>query len=493
MDIVAVNPKPKRKESTMQTLWPTLRCGERKAFIKSGLTLIGLFSLALVMVSLLLAQNRESAPSRILVFTDVTVIDVTGGAAKSGLTVVISGDRIIEIGPPRQVRIPQGAQIINARGKFLIPGLWDMHVHVGTAGEALFPALIANGITSVREMGGQGEQTLALRDRVKAGSLLGPRIKATGLILESPRFIQIVERITGDSFTGKRIGVAGADEARRAVEANAQMGADFLKIRTCASRETYLAIAAEAKRAGLPLVGHLPDGISPIEASDAGQRSIEHGWVMLNKIPEDKLKEISARLLKNNTHIVPTLVAGRGYRETPDAEALAVIDDKAGLRDARRKYVPQSLVEFWRKQIDMKKVESPIDWLAVKENNLQIFRALHRAGVKMMAGTDLGTPLCFPGFGLHDELELMVSEIGLTPAEALQSATRIPAEFMGLGTSLGTVEKGKLADLVLLDADPLIDITNTRKIAAVVIGGRLFSKSQLQTLLDNMAAEASKR
>jgi imidazolonepropionase-like amidohydrolase len=270
------------------------------------------------------------------------------------------------------------------------------------------------------------------------------------------------------------------------------MGADFLKIRTSASRDAYFAIASEAKRVGLPLVGHLPDGISGLEASNAGQRSIEHGWVLLTKIPEDKLKETATLLIKNDTYVVPTLVAGRGFRETPDDQVLAIVDDKAGSLDVRRRYVPQSLADFWRKQIEMKKVESKLDWMAVKRNNLEIFRILHQAGVKIMAGTDLGAPLCYPGFALHDELELMVSDIGLTPAEALQSATRIPAEFMGLGTSLGTVEKGKLADLVLLDANPLTDIKNTRKIAAVVIGGRMLSKAELQSMMDGMAAEASK-
>src|SRR4030095_13249072 len=225
----------------------------------------------------------------------------------------------------------------------------------------------------------------------------------------------------GESFAGKRIGVANADDARRAVETCAKLGADFLKIRTSASRAAYLAIAAEAKLAGLPVVGHLPGGISAIDASDAGQRSIEHGWVMLDKIPEDELKEIAARLIKNDTHIVPTLVAGRGYRETPDAEALAIIDDRAGLREPRRKYVPQSMADFWRKQIEMKKVETPTDWQAIKENNLQIFLALRRAGAKIMAGTDLGAPLCYPGFGFHDETRLLGKEAGLRPTRALRT------------------------------------------------------------------------
>jgi imidazolonepropionase-like amidohydrolase len=271
------------------------------------------------------------------------------------------------------------------------------------------------------------------------------------------------------------------------------MGADFLKIRTSASRETYLAIAAEAKRAGLPLVGHLPNGISALDASDAGQRSIEHDWVMLETIPAEKLQEIAARLIKNGTHITTTLTAMRGYRLTPDAEVLALINDKDGLRDPRRKYVPQALAEYWRKMIDMKRVESPMDWQTVAENNRQIFRALHKAGVKIMTGTDLGAPLCYPGFGLHDELELLVSLIGLTPAEALQSATRIPAEFMGMGASVGTIEKGKLADLVLLEANPLVDIKNTRKLAGVVVDGKWFNQAELQTMLDRLAAEVTQR
>lgn len=447
--------------------------------------------LSLVLVVLTCAQSKPPTNSKIIALTHVTVIDGKGSDARSDLTVVIEGDRITDIGP--RSAIPKGAQVVNAAGKFLIPGLWDMHTHLGKAGEVVFPALISNGVTSVREMGGDGEATISLRDRVKRAELLGPRIKATGLILENPRFIQMLERVTGDSFAGKRIGVANADDAKRAIEANAKMGADFLKIRTSASREAYFAIASEARRVGLPLVGHLPFGISALEASNAGQRSIEHGWVMLETIPEDKLKETAAQLIKNDTYVVPTLVAGRGFRETPDEQVLAIVDDKAGVIDARRKYVPQSLADFWRKQIEMKKSESEkLDWMAIKQKNVEIFRILHKAGVKMMVGTDLGAPLCYPGFGLHDELELMVSDIGLTPAEALQSATRLPAEFMGLGASLGTIEKGKLADLVLLDANPLVDIKNTSKITAVIIGGRILDKAELKSMMDKMAAEAGK-
>src|SRR5215471_16240270 len=185
------------------------------------------FILLCVLVAVSRVSGDQSTSSKILVLTHVTVVDGQESHAQSDSTVIVDGDRIADVDP--RAAIPNGARVINASGKFLIAGLWDMHVHFGKSGEVIFPALISNGVTSVREMGGDGETTIALRERVKRGELLGPRIRTTGLILESPRFIQLVERITGDSFEGKRIGVATADDAKRAVEANVKMGADFLK------------------------------------------------------------------------------------------------------------------------------------------------------------------------------------------------------------------------------------------------------------------------
>jgi imidazolonepropionase-like amidohydrolase len=409
------------------------------------------------------------------------------------MTVVITGDRITTIAPSRTVRISKGQQVVDGSGKFLVPGLWDMHVHIDLVGEAGLPLFIANGVTGVRDMGGGDFLTIKRwRERIEAGSLVGPHIKSPGPILESTRFVQMLERITGESMTGRRIGIATADEAAKAVDAVAALGVDFLKIRTNASRESYLAIAAEAKRLGLPLVGHAPSGISLAEASDAGQKSFEHGLVFLNNYTESEWKEIAARFLKNGTHSVPTLIAGRGFREMPDDQVMAIIDDTANKLDVRRKYVPAPLIEFWRKQMSMKKFESPTDWALVRQNAMRGFRFLKEAGVRMMSGTDLGAPLVFPGFSLHDELALLVDDLYMTPMETLQSATRIPAEFLGLGGSFGTIEKGKIADLVLLDANPLADIRNSRRIEAVIVGGNLNSRSHLQAMLSGVEASVSK-
>ncbi len=436
-----------------------------------------------------LSVNPQS--SRTLVIRQITVIDATGAQPKPKMTIVISGDRITALGEDGRIAVPKGAQIVDGRGKFLIPGLWDMHVHLAMAKETALPLLIANGVTSVRDMGGEFAVIQAMRAKVTSGALLGPRIKAAGPILESPRFIQVIERLTGVSRARERIGVANAEDAKRTVDSLAKMGVDFLKIRTNASRESYLAIAAEAKRAGLPLVGHAPQGLSLIEAAEAGQRSFEHLPVHLgnSRLENADLKEVSQILIKNGVRMVPTMVAGRS-RLLPENLVLDAVEDKRGERDPRRKYVSHELAESWRKGVHLNKFENPpIDWKSVNQGGIERLRVMHRTGLKIMAGTDLAAPLLYAGSSLHEELELLVKEAGLSPMGALQSATRNPAEFFNLQDSLGTVERGKIADLVLLDADPLADIRNTQKIHAVILGGRLILKAETQKMLDQIAAD----
>ncbi len=428
--------------------------------------------------------NGQGSPGT-FVFADVTVIDATGAGSKPNMSVVVVGDRIADIGPAGKIRTPRGAKVVNGTGKFLIPGLWDMHTHVYELGELGLALFVANGVTGIREMGGGDfKQLTSWRDKVEQGALTGPRMELSGPILESTRFVQLLERIDNASLVGKRIGVTTEAEADTAVDSLKALGVDFLKIRTSASPAAYRAIAAAAKRVGLTLVGHAPGGVSLVDVCDAGQRSIEHGLVLLNNYTDAEWKEIARRFVSNGTFSVPTLIAERGFRHMPDKDVLAIIDDRENRIDTRRRYMPAALLEYWRKSMDLKKFEgTPIDWGEVRKKNLHGFRLMHAAGVSMMAGTDVGAPLVFPGFGLHEELELLVREIGMTPLEALQCATRDPARFLGLGDSLGTVEKGKLADLVLLGADPLLSIGNTQKIAAVMVRGKLYPKAALKEML----------
>jgi len=408
--------------------------------------------------------------------------------------VVISGDRIVTLGEAGKVATPKDSLVVDGTGKFLIPGLWDMHVHLTKVEETALPLFLAQGVTSVREMGGDFARVKLMRDRIAAGSLVGPRVKAAGPILESARFIENMKRGMGAADPALRIGVGNATEAAQAVASIARLSPDFIKIRTNASRESYLAIAAEAKRVGLPLVGHAPRWLSLIEVSDAGQRSIEHGLVGAEKNYSDaEWKEIAERFIKNGAHVVPTLIAWLRFREMPDQEVMALIDDATGARDERRKYISPAMADGWRKQMAGKKLESPTDWGASRAKNQQGFRLLHDAGVKIMTGADLGIPLVYPGWSAHEELELLVQRIGLTPMEALQSATRTPAEFFGMADSLGAVGKGKIADLILLEANPLEQISNTTKIFAVIVGGRYYDKAARQKMIESAAPSAVKK
>lgn len=391
-----------------------------------------------------------------LAFIHVAVIDCTGSAAQPDMTVVTAGGRITAIGKSPAVSVPSGATIIDATGKFLIPGLWDMHGHLTDATETALGLLVINGVTGVRDLGGDLDQIDRWRDEIARGQRVGPHIVRAGPFVDGPK--------PGIKY---RLTVMNAAEGRQAVDSLKARGVDFIKVHNGLSREAFFAVAQEARKQGLPLAVHLPRGISVAEASDAGARSIEHIEILLEsslyrkgataKTLEEAIAENSgaagdalfARLKKNGTWYVPTLIAYyRGFV----------------LWSGNAKETAGSL-EIHRK-------------------NLEIVAAMHRAGVGILAGTDFSDWALVPGVDLHNELALFV-EAGFTPMEALQTATVEPAKYLGRLETQGTIEKGKLADLVLLDADPLEDISHTRKINAVVLGGRLFRIAQIRDQILN--------
>ena len=464
--------------------------------------------LLLLIVSVdLRAQDLQAG---VLALTHVTVIDMTGIPPKRDLTVVITGNRITAIARSNQIRIPPGAQVIDAAGKFLIPGLWDMHVHF-TEIERSFPLFIANGVTGVRNMGGDLEELLRWRARVASGKLLGPRVLTCGPILDGPK----------PAAHGPTIVVANATEGRQTLDMLKQRGADCVKVYDRLTRDVYFAIIDQAKRDGIPVVGHVPEAITTMEASDAGQKSIEHlgtilqgcstiedelrrleaapmpsggdfsefprriaarGERMLDTYNEQQAKQLFARLIKNQTWQVPTLVT---------KQALTFIDDFDRNGDERLKYIPQSEQKWWSpKQNFLLRYRTPGYIVYSKrlfQKELDLVGVMHRAGVPLMTGTDLSIPYTFAGFSLHDELGLFV-QAGLTPMEALQAATRNPGVFLGELSSQGTIERGKIADLVLLDANPLENIRNTQRINAVFRNGRYLRKQTLQKMLADVEA-----
>jgi imidazolonepropionase-like amidohydrolase len=472
-----------------------------------------LFLLVCLMPLEVFGRQEAGSGRTAFVFTHVTVIDATGAPAKPDMSVVVKGDRIEALGKTSKLAIPRNAQVVDATGKFLIPGLWDMHIHPLNNKNHL-TLFIANGVTGVRVMRGEPVHH-KWRQEISAGKLIGPRMVIASPFIDGP-----------DPLLIGSIIVSNEDEGRQVIRKVKKEGADFIKVFNGIPPEAYFAIADEAKKQGIPFAGHVPYLVSAAEASDAGQQSIEHCYFVLlacsNRDEEElkkKLKEtletlvanpsslrhmsacvklltdtiysekkaaaLFARFVKNGTWVCPTLML---------YHSVSFRDEEDLVNDPRLKYMPLSTRDSWKDDVYVAWAigEGQADHKKLCEKRLAIVSAMNRAGVGLLAGTDTtGATYCFPGFGLHDELAVFV-QAGLSPLEALQTATYNPAKCLGKLDSMGTIEQGKVADLVLLDADPLQDIRNTQKIAAVVVGGKIFDKTALHEMLAQVEAIAKK-
>jgi imidazolonepropionase-like amidohydrolase len=465
----------------------------------SGLliTTLLLFSVCHLCFFALTVSAQKSFAEKTLVIENVSLIDGVNPSVQPNKTVVIVGDRIKAIGEKGKISVPAKAKIISGKGKYLIAGLWDSHVHL-SSGKTELPLFLANGVTSVREMGGDLQQVKQLREQVASGQLLGPRIKMAGTFLESERWLKWATDLAKKDghaelleSLSKRIGLANPEHARETVKKLAAEGVDLIKVRNTHSAETFLALLDEAKKFGLPVAAHAPR-MNLITASDGGLKSIEHVDTVAVTRGDLDLKELAQTFAKNGTWYTPTLVVGIKWRLTPKETLSRLLNDVDGKIDERNLYIPQATLEKWKLDFDSQKNEGSFDWAAQTRKGMSEFRTMHEAGVGVLAATDYGAVLTYPGFSLHDELEALVKEGGLTPFEALQSATKNPPYFFNLQNEIGTIEAGKIADLVLLEANPLENISNTKKISAVVLNGRHLSQSDLQRLLETAREEIRK-
>ena len=446
------------------------------------------------------------AAEQALVIDHATVVNVNDGSLLRNMAVVITGDRISAVTASAKAKPLKGAQVVDGSGKFVIPGLWDMHVHtifgdwLPKDEKIILPLFVANGITGVRDMGGDLEELKVWRAQIAAGKLLGPRMVISGPMLDGP-----VPRFPSSAP------VKDAADGKRVVDELQKSGADFIKIQSLIPRDGYFAAADEAKKLGIPFVGHVPDAVRASEASNAGQASIEHftgifeacspmedqflkgpkgPGKFVETYDQARAKTLIELLTKNQTWQVPTLVWEHGQW---------LIDESDFAKDPLTKYAPAAWKDrtwpMFTKDI-LKDMDT--DPLPVRERftqmELEMVNQMHKAGVPFLAGTDTAAGVhVFPGFSLHEELTYFV-KAGLTPLEALQTATRNPAVFLGKTSDFGSVESGKLADLVVLDANPLDDTRNTQKIRAVVLAGKYFSREQLDAMLrsEEEAAASSK-
>ena len=451
------------------------------------------------------AHAQKPSVNDLLVVDNVTVVDVRTGKLKPDQTVILERHRIFSIRPSKSAKYPPDADRVNGKGGYLIPGLWDMHVHLvfgdwfPDAKDISLPLFIANGVTSVRDMGSELDVVQDWRTQIEAGRLIGPRILTSGPMLDGPR----------PRFPSS-IAIASPEEARHAVDDLKAHGADFIKLQSLLPRDAVLAIAEEARKREIAFAGHVPNAMRASDMSEAGMKSFEHliGIFEGSSTAEDaflkggktegrflatydeaRAASLAALLAKNHTWQCPTLVWERGGN-------LLDVSDFSG--DARVKYVPGSWKnKTWKRFTEEITQGYGTDDIATRrkfiDKELEVVRMLEKAGVPFLAGTDTPAGVhIFPGFSLHEELERFVAA-GFTPLEALQTATLNPAQFFGMAGQLGAIEEGKLADMVLLSANPMEDIANTEKIAGVFVNGRYFSHSQIEKLLRGVEAAARGR
>jgi imidazolonepropionase-like amidohydrolase len=456
------------------------------------LGVLGAIAALLLSSSHAVAQRTEGGESS-LALTHVTVIDGEASTPRRDQTVIIRGNRIVTVAPSRSARVPADARVVEGRGKFLIPGLWDMHVHTAVVGGRNVLALyVANGVTGVRDMAGDWATLTALRDDIAHGRLVGPHIMASGPYLE------------GGDVPIPHILARTPDEARAGVDSLVRLGVDFVKVHSQLTREAYFAIARRARERGIAFAGHVPRVVGAANASDSGQRSIEHLLAIpapctpaesialqprfsvqgaLGRCSTQDLAPLYARFTRNNTWVTPTFVAQYEIAAWP---ARAVPGDSLAhyLPDSLRRYVAQIFP-----MPDSIPPGADSVGLAMFAKRLAQVATMHQAGVHILTGTDAPLRNSPPGFGLHEEFVLLARG-GLSAFEIIRAATLEPARFFGMLDSAGTIAPGKLADLVLLDANPLLDIRNTRRITAVVANGRLYDAKDRERLLQGMQRTA---
>jgi len=461
----------------------------------------------LFFASFAFAQRGDYAIAKtepITAITHVTVIEVNSGTALTDQTVIITGSKITEVGSALKISVPKDAIKIDGLGKFLIPGLWDMHVHMAgiTAdphwSQPLLGVMLAYGITGMRDMGGNLPDLQYWRSEITAGRMAGPRIVAAGPMLDGT-----------ENHMPTSLAANTPTIARNNAAAARNMGADFIKILNNVPKDAYLEIAKFSKELKIPFVGHIPPEVSADEASDAGQKSIEHleGIQLGCSDKEEELRKtmLEARKTKdqaaysqardeaiatfsqkkcdalftkfkeNGTWQVPTQVWTRAFATM----------DKADPMDPNLKFLPESVTKGWTAEKLNNDVPETVRKIYATrfEQGKKFIKLMNAQGVGLLAGSDSIDPYVFTGAALHDELALFTEE-GLTSAEALRTATLNPIKYFGRD-DLGTVQSGKLADLVLLNADPLKDIHNTRKVESVFTNGRFFDRNALNKMLED--------
>ena len=454
-------------------------------------------ALALIIISYIVAGCEKEDAGADFAITNVSVIPMDQERVISDQTVIVTDGRISKIGAAKKTKVPKGATEIDGAGKYLIPALSDMHVHIiGMDYNLLFPPqeqltaedldfnkilfpYVANGVAIVEVMSAI-EDHLTLRDQIARGEVLGPRL-ILGRMIDAP----------GKAFPEPiAVWVDDAASARQGILDIKEAGYDRVKVYGFLSQESYDSILATAKEVGLPVDGHIPVELSVEHVLEAGQNDIAHVEEVTRMAGGDyspeRIDYFAGIIAASDTWVSPTLVTSKRILELFDDH-----EDVLARPEMRYAYHPMDEA-FWSFLLNNRYLQIPEEHRQGIRDGFEQFgrpftKALRDKGVKMLTGTDTGLPGLVAGFALHDELEELVAA-GLTPYQALRASTTNPFEFLGELEEAGTVEVGKSANLVLLEANPLKNISNTQRIAGVMIQSRWLSKAEIKAGMDEVVA-----
>jgi len=436
-----------------------------------------------ILVGLLLASCWLTGQQRPVAFLDVTVVPMDRERLLPHQTVVVDRGRITAIGRAGKTRVPKGAQTFDGRGKFVMPGLADMHVHLNIQGpngilqnEDYATLFLANGITTVRNMWGDAS-TLAFQKSVVRGDIVAPQIYTTGPITDGNPPVR----------RGRRA-IETIAQAVEAVTSDKRDGYDAIKVYDRLSPEVYQALVSTARSLELPVYGHVPTAVGVEGVLAARQRSIEHVSGYLDALDKDdspkRVAELVSATREAGTWNCVTLVFFQGAVPAEEASRL--------LARAYMRFMPPAMISAWKNNPQLASLTSyQFDRIRLyNEKRNRFVRALHEGGARILLGTDTPNPFVVPGFALHEELRNLMN-VGFTPYEAIKAGTSDAAEFLHEESQFGTVAVGRRADLLLLEANPLADVANVKRIAGVMVDGKWFSESELKDRLEHLLASFS--
>ena len=421
------------------------------------------------------AQTPAPAAPGTTAFVDVTVVPMDGRRPLANQTVVVRGDRIVAVGPAARTTVPTGATRVEGRGKYLMPGLAEMHGHVPPPNappqltEDVLFLYVANGITTVRGMLGAPGQ-LALRERTARGELIGPTLY-----------------LAGPSFNAQSID--SPEEAVRRVREQKAEGWDLLKVHPGLTRPEYDAMARTAREVGIRFGGHVPTDVGLLHALEMGQETFDHLDGYVEQLQGDQrdldaaaMADVVRRTRDAGAWVVPTMALWEVLYGTADVATLTAYPEL--------RYMPRATVAQWTK-LHTERMASPQMDRAVGrrviENRMKLLKAMSDGGVRILMGTDAPQQFSVPGFSLHRELQRM-RDAGMTPEQILASGTTRVGEYFAKSDRFGAVATGQRADLLLLDADPLTDVANLTRRAGVMVRGRWLPESEIQQRLTTIAA-----